>query len=199
MYCDIVILPPPKLRHRIGQQVRIVTRGKPATFIVDNIKLIPHLSLFHIRTSKTQLAKISNMVEQIIKIYTAQKIQTTNVRVGSSGTVVLFLSKPKQLKKLHRELVSKCKIFRTGQMPWTNKQQPNKTEALYRRRYGTQHVLKFFNPHLTLAKLNIKNPKVIAQKLNKIRFSFMGNIVAICQVNYWHQVTKIIYAFRLKQ
>ena len=72
MLYDIVIVPPKNLRHKIGQRVLSVTRGKPATFVVDNIRLIPHLSLFHVRTSKTQLAKLFHVVEQIIKKYEPQ-------------------------------------------------------------------------------------------------------------------------------
>lgn len=175
-------------------------RGMATIFAVDNIELIPHLSLFHIRTSRAQLAKLSQSVEQIIGRYSPQKIKTINVKASPSGTVVIFLTKPRQLEKLHRELVGKCKNFCTGQMPWTPKRQPNKIEVLYRRRYGTQHVLKFFNPHFTLAKLKkLEDAKIVGQKLHKMRFNFMGGTVAICQVNYRHQVTNIIYTFKLEQ
>ena len=42
-------------------------RHLPNYFVVDNIKLIPHLSLWHIKTSKKKLDEIIKELKQLTK------------------------------------------------------------------------------------------------------------------------------------
>ena len=67
MLIDIVVLPPEKLRRRIGERTKKSARGISAGFIVDNKKFIPHLSLWHINTSRERLKKIEVELAKLVK------------------------------------------------------------------------------------------------------------------------------------
>ena len=196
MLLDIVILPPAKLRERIGQAVLRATRGVACKYVIDNEKLIPHVSLFHIRTSKLRLAELSKIVREIAGQYKPFKIKSKGVRVGNP--LYFWLSNDKNFKKIHRDTVLKSYHLRTGEMPWTSTKLPTKLESYFRKKYGTQHVLGLKSPHFTLVRLKNKaDSQMVARRLSSFKFEFIASEVAICEVNFWHQVTRILKRFRV--
>jgi hypothetical protein len=62
--------------------------------------------------------------------------------------------------------------------------------------YGTVGTVINYRPHITL----LVNMKGFANKDNKIDFrpkiNFKSSIVAVCQINRWYQVTKILKKFK---
>lgn len=201
MYYDIVILPPSNVRDAVGRAVGRTTRGREVVFAVDNRTLTPHLSLFHIRTSNSGIREVAATVAKVLTKYRAPLLRSRGIALPpGTSTLSLRLTKPAALERLHHELVSKCRGFRTGQMPWTNRTRlPTRTERLYRDRYGTQHVLRFFAPHLTLAKFaDPQQALTAAREMRQLRSSFVGDTVAICEVDFWHQVTSVGPQFVLR-
>jgi hypothetical protein len=199
MYYDVVVLPPKEIRENVGRQVRNESRAYTSKFLVDNRKLIPHLSLFHIRTSVANIKKVEATVKKLLDNYQPQVVRSCGIIVHSNNSISLNLSKPKELNFLHRKIVAQGKDFRTGEMPWTSKgRMPTKLEVLYRQRYGTQHLLKFFNPHLTLGMfIEADAAKIVARKLSKLRCTFVADTIAIAEVNRLHQVTRVIKILRV--
>ena len=62
MLVDIVILPPPEIRRKIGRTIKRSVGKSPAFFVVENQRLIPHLSLWHLRISANE---IGNLIEEL--------------------------------------------------------------------------------------------------------------------------------------
>ncbi len=200
MLLDIVILPPAKLRQRIGRAVLQATHGVACKFVIDNKKLTPHVSLFHIRTSKSRLPELSKAVAGALSHHKAFILSAQGVEVHAGDTVGVKLSNPQSFRQLHRAVVLKCYHLRTGVMPWTPVRPPTKLERYFHKRYGTQHVFRLKTPHVTLV-VRIENKadvQQVAKRLKKImRFSFTTNEIAICEVNWNHQVTRILKRFRV--
>ncbi|MBI4054300.1 MAG: hypothetical protein HY397_03155 [Candidatus Doudnabacteria bacterium] len=200
MLLDIVILPPKGLREKIGRAVTRSVAGRPTVFVVDNKKLIPHLSLFHLRTSPARVSKVTTQVRIISKKHHTSRVRLLKVEIVGRFLGMTLSNNPK-LKKLNREVVAKTRALRTGMMPWTSAGRPKLWEQKNRERYGTQHNIgKTFRPHFTLAIL--KDHQAAAQATNQLKnlkFSFSAGTIAVCEVNWWHQVTRVIKTFKLKK
>lgn len=197
MLLDIVILPPAKLRQRLGKKIKEATKGIPNVFVVDNKKLIPHLSLFHIRTSRNRIEKLESRIREVLKKYRPIPIKSRKVELSGSGSEVIFIktSSSQNLEQLRSEIFNASYPLRTGMMPWMiRSRRPTRLEMLARKRYGTSIS---FHPHITAAMLkDYKEVPTIVWKLKKVKFEFVADTIAITEVNFWHQVTRVIKKFR---
>lgn len=131
MLVDIVILPPAKLREKLGKQITKATKGYPHIFVVDNKKFIPHVSLFHLRSSRDRLSRIFAIVQDIIKDYKLKSLKLTQFDVGEEqgrSWVGIGLSNSKGLIQLHKAIVDGSKDLRTSMMPFTSKRKATKLE-----------------------------------------------------------------------
>lgn len=201
MLLDIVILPPAGLRRKIGKRIKKATRGVRCTFIVDNSNLIPHQSLFHLKTSKARLPKLLAVVDGIAKKYPKIKYQSKGAVLSPRGSGIAYylLLKPEILVKLHKEVLNKCHKFRTGVVLWNLKKEIWGYNKTYRQKYGSQHILKNFHPHVTMVRLKRAEdaPKVLRKM--KMNFKFTAREIYVCEVNNWLQVKRVIKKFKLKQ
>jgi len=201
MLLDVVILPPWMLRNRLGKKITRATSNSPCVFVVDNKKLIPHLSLFHIKTSKNRSDRLSRLIKEIVKEYHPFKIYSQGFKVQFGGKGGGFsLSKSRPLVSLHEEILNKCYHLRTGVMPWpwSALSKLTKQKRIYRRKYGTSYILKLFHPHFTMVLLkNGGDSEKVARKMFKTKFVFLADTIAVCEVNFYHQVTKILKTFKL--
>src|SRR3989338_8351103 len=107
MLLDIVILPPEKIRQKIGQAAQKAVGRVPHGLIVDNKKFIPHLSLFHIRLSVRRLQELYLALKTILRSYKPQKIRKTGL-FATANWVVLNTNRPAAFEKLHRVIVRQC-------------------------------------------------------------------------------------------
>ena len=80
MLVDIVILPPEKIRNMVGVRVRKAFGNSPNFFVVDNKNLIPHLSLWHLRTSEKKLPKIAEELKRVVSSQKQVKIISSKFR-----------------------------------------------------------------------------------------------------------------------
>ena len=199
MLLDIVILPPSGLRKKLGKKIKSAVNPFPHIFVVDNKKFIPHISLFHIHTSKKKIREMSKIIKKILVNHRAIKMSSIGFDVGLEPGQSWFgvsLNNSKELRQLHKEVVYSCRDLRTGKMPTTSKK-ITKLELEYRENFGSRHILKLFYPHITLAMLkNIADTKTIEKQWKGLKINLTPKEVAITKVNYWHQVTKIIKKFK---
>ncbi|MFA4818381.1 MAG: hypothetical protein WC621_00910 [Patescibacteria group bacterium] len=198
MLLDIVILPPYKIRNLVGQAVVKSVGDFKYKYIIDNKKLIPHVSLFHVNINKRKLSNLVAAVKKSINNYQPVKISTKNILVDGNGVWIL-LSNHKSLINLNRKMVRYCYPLRDGMIPWMSKRLPTKLEKFNREKYGTHYNIgKAFRPHFTMVKLKFDaDAKIVGQRMKIIRFFFTANTIAICQVNNYCQVTKIIKKFKV--
>jgi len=199
MLLDIVILPPDKVRQKISKAVTRATKGLDVELIVDNKKLIPHLSLFHINTKKESLSKLEKTIKESILFYTPVSIYQKDLYAEGEGWFGFTLSKHRELTKLKQRLVVNCYPLKTAMMPWVHKRKPTKLERNNRSKYGVSYNIgKSFWPHFTLGQMsNEKDAKVVVVRLKGFDFSFKADTVALCEVNFWHQVTRVLKKFRI--
>lgn len=196
MLLDIVILPPAKIRDKIEKAITKSVAGIAHGFVVDNRKLIPHLSLFHIRTSAQRLPKLYTVLEDILTRYKPLAISKSGF-YGFGPYACFETNNPAKLGQLHREVVFRCHNLRTGAMPSTTKKLTT-WDREYFRKYGSRHLLGNFRPHFTLAQLrNEKDIDKLDKRLWNIRFKFLADTVAVTEVNKYWQVTKILKTFKL--
>ena len=111
MLLDIVVLPPANIRQKVGQAILRATRGADCKYVVDNKKLIPHVSLFHIRTSQRRLKLIEQQVKSVLGQYKATVLMSQEVDVDDSLT--LWINSPQNLS------ISRIRLYeRAHQLGW---------------------------------------------------------------------------------
>ncbi|MFH0828687.1 MAG: hypothetical protein V1907_00705, partial [Candidatus Kerfeldbacteria bacterium] len=119
MLIDIVILPPQNIRKRIGGKIKREINDYPNYFIVDNNKLIPHLSLWHLKISKEKLITITEKLRQIIKGQKQIKISSSGFHALEKykGCIEYKVKKNKDLAYLQRKVFKNIYPYKSGAMP----------------------------------------------------------------------------------
>src|SRR3989338_9047971 len=198
MLLDIVILPPDKTAAAVGKKIKQAAKNFPHGFIVDNQAMIPHLSLWHIKTSKNRIIQLSQDLKSVavkqkpIKISSSAFVESKNHK----GVVEFLVRNSRSLILLQQKVFETTYPYKTGMMPqflmfekWSGK------ELLQARKYSRPLG---FKPHFTMA--HIKSPEgtqKIIGNMNKIKFTFEAKEIYVCEVNRWWQVTRIIKKFKL--
>ena len=198
MLVDIVILPPNKIRNLVGQAIVKSVGNFKYVYIIDNKRLIPHISFFHINIDKRKLPIIFNIVKTHIKNYKPVKISSKNIFIDGNGIWISFANH-KSLINFNRKMVKYCAPLRDGMIPWIPKRLPTKLQKYNREKYGTHYCIgKGFVPHFTMVKLkNDVVAEVVGQRMKNIKFSFLSSTIAVCQINKYGQVTKVLKTFKL--
>lgn len=198
MELDVVLLPPKKLSRQIGNIASAAGKKYAFSVVVDDKKLLPHISLLHLKSNQAKLPGIVSALKAI-----SQKHRKFGLSFGSAFERSLFfhykISNPVKLYRLHKEIVETISRFRTG-IVWLPKISENQIQRKYFKLYGVGIVVKYFDPHFTLGRL--KNPvnKNAAMKFlnSQSLLEFTVDRLAFAQVNRYHQVIKIIKEFKLK-
>ncbi len=200
MLIDIVILPPSDVRWAVSHFNKKLKTQFQLKWIVDNKRLVPHISLYHIRIDKN---KLSEVVLEVNKI--AKRVKKVPIGfVGSNGHYPYFginASKSNKLYILHKQVVEKLKDQRKGEMPFVHLPQTLLAKK-YAKNYGAIGVFSKYNPHITLGATNKESDFLaLLEKINKNKNlfkSFMADTIAITEIDKYWQVVKILKKFKLK-
>ncbi|MFH1112038.1 MAG: hypothetical protein V1712_03130 [Patescibacteria group bacterium] len=197
MLLDIVILPSAKLRKRLGNIALKANRICKSSCLVDNRKLIPHCSLFHINTSAARIPKLYKIVRQLATLYSAVQLKAKGCYMSEEKWLDFPLIGYGSLKKFRTNIIMSCATMCTGMMPpWGHRSLTNQ-EKLMRAKYGVSNNPYIYRPHITIGRFNPKCIGLVNKYLQKIKFSFKANNIAICQVNKNWQVTRMIKQFKV--
>ncbi|MFA6325338.1 MAG: hypothetical protein WCX46_03895 [Candidatus Paceibacterota bacterium] len=195
MLIDIVILPPTNIRNKIGTKIKKEMGSLSNYFVVDNNKLIPHLSLWHMKTSKKNVDKITQELKKVIKNQKPIKITSSEFHALEKfkGCLEFTIKENKNLSVFRQNIFEKIYSYKTGIMPQFAsflKIKYSKEKLKEIQKYGRGLG---FGPHFTMGWLKNENDisKVI-KKMNKVKFSFPVNEIYICEIDKWWQVKKII-------
>lgn len=191
MLLDIALVPPEKLRKKLGEKAAKEIGGFPNAFVVDNVRRIPHLSLWHLRTSKSRVSKLTEELRQIVRKQKAIKITSTGFRILKKykGDVEFTVEKNDALISLQEKVFKKIYSYKTGTMPpffgrWVGEKRRQAE------RYGKPLG---FKPHFTMGFLkNEEDARKVVKKMKKVSFSFFANEICLCEIDTWWQVKKII-------
>lgn len=194
MLLDIVVLPPAKLRQKIGKKIKKDVGDYPNWFVVDNKKLIPHLSLWHIRIGKEKINKLTEELGKIAANQRPIKIRFSGpvVKKVNAGAVISFVvQNSKALAFLQKEIFENIYPLKTGMMSpfkpfgiWTG------AELKQAKKYGRPLG---FKPHFTIGWLKNEEDALTVQRvMSKSKFTFLAKEIYICRVNHWWQVDKIL-------
>lgn len=169
------------------------TAGYPAVFVVDNRKLIPHLSLWHLRTSKNRINALTAELKKVVADQKPIKINSAGFMASKkeNGIVSFSVRSSEPLALLRKKVLEKAYSFKTGMMPqfaafglWKGK------TLVEGKKYGRPLA---FNPHFTMGFL--KKPEdalKIEEAMKKEEFRFLAKGIYVCEVNRWWQVTKVL-------
>jgi 2'-5' RNA ligase len=200
MLIDIVILPPSNVRSAVQHFNKKLKAQFQLKWVVDNKKLIPHVSLYHIKIEKRKLSDVVNEVGKIAE--GAKKIPVDFV--GANGHYPYFgikTTKSDELYILHKQVVGKLKDQRNGEMPFIH---PPKTllAKKYAKNYGAIGLFSKYNPHVTLGATNkVRDFLALMDNVNKnqkLFKNFTASIIAVAEVDKYWQVVRIIKKFKLK-
>lgn len=195
---DIVLLPPKNISRQIGKNVVALNKQIPLALLVDNKKLLPHISLLHLKTSKSNIRKISLEAKNLAAKFHKISLFFGNPYAGSHYFCIA-IHKNKRLFALHRNAVKNFASFALGNvgLPETGR---TKLQRFYIKKYGAGNILKYFHPHFTLGHAKAKKdlPKIL-ELAGKMKFkNFTAARLAAAKVNKHYQAVKIIKEFKLR-
>lgn len=202
MLLDIVILPSEKVRKSVSTLTKKISEKFPLRFRVDNKKLIPHITLFHVLIKDADLANVQREMELVIKGKKKMNLSFSGIKSGSYA-IGASIKPSSSLSGLHKRVVKKINKYRSGKtiskfkLPILNL---DRLKRRYIKEYGVSGIFDFFWPHVTLCLLKNIGDSRAAQKLaEKYKLPrFQADTVAITKVNNYFQVTKILKTFKLK-
>ena len=197
MDLDIVLLPPKNISEKIGQSVLAIHRRVPLALTVDNKKLLPHISLLHLKASARDLIDIIKTVEAIALETKPFKICFNKPSHGELYFVI-NINNTKSLRFLHQIVVKNVSLYKNGQVNLPPKGR-TVLQRSYIKKYGVGNILKYFGPHITLGHVyKIKDQNKILKLVGQIKFqNFIAKRLAVAQVNKYHQVYKIIKEYKV--
>lgn len=179
MLLDIVILPPIKVRRKIGRLTKVLGGKYRLAWRVDNKKLIPHITLYHLLSSRQFLPKIYSEIERLLK--SEQPITLTADKAkGARIAFALGIKNKRTLSELHKKILKNLRKLCTGRT-WEKfavKIGPSKRlEKKYAKQYGVYTILKNYWPHITLGKL--RNPNQTKEVINFLKNTILRNLKRI--------------------
>ena len=195
MLIDIVILPQKNLRKKIGVKMKKEIGHAPNFFVVDNKKLIPHLSLWHMKTSYQKISKIVQELKRVAKEQKPIKINSFEFHAIEKykGCLEFLVKENKDLAKLQQKVFQKIYPYKTGLMPqFASFLKIKYSEEKLReiKKYGRSLG---FHPHFTMGWLkNEKDIIGVVKKMRAVKFKFQAKEIYICEIDKWWQVKRII-------
>lgn len=195
MLLDIVILPPLSVAKRVAGKVIRASHGFEMAFVVDNKRLLHHVSLFHLVIQTGKLPTVLRIVKGLA--FTMPKITLKPGKIGRyKNTLGYEFVYPIALTYFKNQVVDSLLPLRQGNTPW---QPYTPLRRRYFKRCGVYHNIgRFFRPHFTLGKYkSVHDAKIVAQRIELVKVSFISSILAVAEVNSHGQVTRIIKRFRI--
>lgn len=198
MLLDIVILPPKALREKIGKKLRKAVSGLEVDYLVDNVELIPHLTLFHLKTDSGGYKNTAAFVKRLVSSNKRFYVRGGRFESPKNGYLWYRFALSPRLLALQAEVRNHCLILRTGVLPVRSSKKLDPLARRLRRKYGTQYLFERSAPHFTMAQMRSSSDarKVIA-RMPKGMINFKAEKLAIAEINLNGQVTKILKTFKL--
>jgi len=195
MLIDIVILPQKNLRKKIGIKIKKEIGHLPNFFVVDSAKLIPHLSLWHMKTSQKGVSKVAQELKQVVKGQKPIKIISSEFHALEKykGCLEFPVKEKKDLTKLQQKVFQKIHAYKTGLMP--------RFASFLKIKYSEEKLREIkkygrslgFHPHFTMGWLkNEKDITGVVKRMREVKFKFQAKEIYICEINKWWQVKRII-------
>lgn len=195
MLIDIVILPPSNIRRQLGNLAQKINKIYPSPSVVDNVRLIPHISLYHLCIAKRNLPLVLQVVKKVASVTKKFKIKTGKMHIDRISIDIEV--KSSSILHLNKKILKVCAVLRTGIMPYIFKYKPTSAVKKALANFGTVGTVINYRPHVTL----LVNMEGFGNKLKKIgnapKFIFRPLVIAVCQINRWYQVTKILKQFKV--
>ncbi|MFH1235445.1 MAG: 2'-5' RNA ligase family protein [Parcubacteria group bacterium] len=136
-------------------------------------RFTPHLTLYHCRF---HAAKYATLVRRLnaLQLHTVRmRIQKVNVWKNKNGSAFLSLalSRTPDIQKIHRQVLQPANALRGSLIREKERRLLadgafNRKERQYIERYGSQHVLFLYHPHITLGEVPGTTVKAVVKKLH---------------------------------
>jgi len=196
MNLDIVILPPASIRKKVAVLTRSLEKKYKMEWVVDNKKLTPHISLYHVLVEDGDVEKVISRIGKLIrKIKAGKSIMLKPY--GAAAFLSLEVKLTQAQSDFQKKVVKELNALRTGDCGLPA---GNRLGRKYIEKYGSPSVFENFIPHITLGmKKSQQSLGDLVQLATKSEFNeFKTDTIAVTKVNNYHQVTKIFKTFKLK-
>jgi hypothetical protein len=192
MLLDIIILPPADLREKFGLETRKAARNASRFFVVDNITRIPHLSLWHVKTSEKNIPELVSSLQKAVSGIKPIRTECKGLEISekrNGGIVNIGIKKNRAFAILQNAVMHATYPFKTGMMPQTFGAWRGK-KLEYARKYGRPGGVP---PHITLGWLKSKRGVQRFARTAKIKdTSFASRHIYVSEVDTYWQVRRII-------
>ena len=171
-----IVCPPAKI-NKLTSRLALKAKRPQSQFIVDNRKLLPHITLFHLQIRKDRLPEVIKITADLVKNFSALNLKLVGYTADKQGWLVIDIKLTKQLERLRKNLFFAVKEY-------------NRTRYMLK---------KFYHPHITLTKYNdSKTARLVKRQSLPQRENFRSNFVAVGLSDKHFQVYKVIKKFKLK-
>ncbi len=197
MLLDIVILPPPVFRMKFADAARIFSRKIRVKFFVDNRRLLPHISLYHLKARApspviAQIARIASTTKRLRIAPVGFQIKPSGINSYFGLVIVL----DRKLSMLHSRIVRDLSKKRSGDA-FEMKTNYSPEQRRNFKKYGSPNVLRSYQPHITACKFS--SPRIFSMPHFDQAFPpFTATHIALAATDRNHQVTKVIKKFKLQ-
>ncbi|MDP2933368.1 MAG: 2'-5' RNA ligase family protein [bacterium] len=198
MLLDIIILPPAEIRKAIGRLSGEISRRHSLAWKVDDKKLIPHISLYHLNCSPQRIPEITKYLK--ILASETRPVRLAIEKGSYDGPYFgMNVSMSNLLSDLHHAVVYGVKHLRSFGMPLFFLP-TKKLQKKYYKNFGVFKILKYFSPHITIGM--VKNTGDLPKIVKLVRLpkfaTFNGKQLALAEIDKRWQVTKILKTFKLQ-
>lgn len=198
MNLDIVLLPTKPLSRKIGNMVLKLGKKFPLVWAVDDRKLLPHISLLHLKVNPRRIPEAANALKLLSQNRQKMVLSFGGVYAGDRFFCAKIKKSPR-LYLLHQDVVKSIARFRSG-ITHLSAKAKSQTQKDYFKKFGVANILIFFRPHITLGMVKNRQDKNLILRALAARSlaKFDAVRLAVAKVNSYHQVVKIIKEFKLQ-
>lgn len=153
---NTVLLPEGELLQVALKLAKKVSKDNEVLYFLDNVRYIPHLTIYAPEYPSKNLNKILSSVGNIAKKISPVPLKFEKYYYGE-GWIGLGFRKTTEVKKLHELILRGLNPLREGRLRIKYEAELadgkyNTTQKKYINEYGYQNVLKNYHPHLSIAR-----------------------------------------------
>jgi 2'-5' RNA ligase len=197
---DIVIAPPSHIRNSAILKSRQLKKNG-TLFTLSNTDRFPHISVYMIKIPLKNLGKVQKEVKKIAESIKPFPVTSYRYRYYDKVWVSIRYFRNIHLRRLQKMILDRINPLREGHLMDNDKlnlrSMPIKKQRALEK-YGFRRVLKEYNPHITLTKLQnqLSLPKMDI-KLKWDDMSFTANKLAIYISGEYGTCRKLIGSYPL--
>lgn len=172
----LVVLPPQNINRKVASVAKRFAKKFPSHFVVDNRKLLPHVTIFKMQIRKADLPAVLSVTKALLRQCKPFRLNLYRFYPDPDAWIVWDLESSKGLTNLRKTLARYLRLY-----------------------HQVALVLKEpYHPHITLTRYKKLEHAAMAVKEERVvRETFLARVVAIAPYDKHSQVPKVLKRYRL--